>query len=277
MQDLTITHVKREKGSFNMEEKHYHEQYEIYYLLTGERNYFIDKRSYHVKKGDLILIDKNILHKTTTINKKNPAHERILLQFEENSFNNLKSEMKTAQLFSIFKANKSVLNLNPEQQLWLEEKLFLLLNEKYQNNKAEHKLSLLIKFIEILIFIKRIAGSLVKENIIHPDQKHENISQIATYISQNFTEKLSLTRLAKQFNYSPAYLSRAFKEVTGFNFVEYKNNVRIKEAGKLLQQTQLSITEIASQVGYNNITHFGRIFKSYTKLSPLEYRKLKQI
>ncbi|MFW5749714.1 MAG: helix-turn-helix domain-containing protein, partial [Halanaerobium sp.] len=90
-------------------------------------------------------------------------------------------------------------------------------------------------------------------------------------------KSLTLSSLADKFNYSPAYLSRAFKEVTGFNFVEYKNNVRIKEAGKLLQQSKLSVTEIATEVGFNNITHFGRIFKEITDLSPLAYRKVKDL
>ncbi|MFP4198909.1 MAG: helix-turn-helix domain-containing protein [Halanaerobium sp.] len=49
------------------------------------------------------------------------------------------------------------------------------------------------------------------------------------------------------------------------------------EAGKLLQQSKLSVTEIATEVGFNNITHFGRIFKEITDLSPLAYRKVKDL
>lgn len=281
MEYPTITHIKRDAGPFNMEQRHYHDQYEIYYLLNGERNYFINQRSYHVKKGDLVLINKNILHKTSTIDQNHPAHERILIQFDENLFGGIRDQMAAVNLFEIFEQQENVLSLNPEQQLWLEDHLFKLRAEKeknMENNRdQEGLLYLKVMIIELLIFIKRVSKESSSHNLNYPDQKHKNISKIAAYISQNYQEDLSLDYLAEKFNYSSAYLSRAFKEVTGFNFVEYKNNVRIKEAGKLLQQSSLSVTEIASRVGYNNITHFGRIFKEFTELSPLAYRKLKGV
>jgi YesN/AraC family two-component response regulator len=270
----TITHVKRNTDPFNMDQRHYHNQYEIYYLLNGERNYFINQRSYHVKKGDLVLINKNILHKTVTIDKKKPEHERILIQFNEELFANFKSEMNSLKLFAIFN-QQNVLSLNPEQQLWLEEHLFKLTAEKEKKDKDANLFYLKLMIAELLIFIKRISNKSAAQNLKYPDQKHKNISRVAAYINDNYHKKLSLKMLANKFNYSSAYLSRAFKEVTGFNFVEYKNNVRIKEASKLLQQTSLSVTEISGRVGFNNITHFGRIFKEFTDLSPLEYRKVR--
>ena len=277
MKEPIINHVKREAQPFNMEQRHYHEKFEIYYLLQGERNYFIDQRSYHVKKGDLVLINKNLLHKTSTIDQNNPEHERILIQFDQSLFSSLAAEMKIAELFNIFKKKENVLSLNPEQQLWLEEELFNLTAEHKKENTAENLLYIKIMIVELLIFIKRISLKSAAQNLDYPNQKHKNISEIAAYINQNFKKSLSLSQLAAKFNYSSAYLSRAFKEVTGFNFVEYKNNVRIKEASKLLLQSDLSVTEIATEVGYNNITHFGRIFKEFTELSPLEYRKVKDL
>lgn len=277
MNKAIITHVKRDAEPFNMEQRHYHSQFEIYYLLKGERNYFINQRSYHVKKGDLVLINKNILHKTSTIDRQNSEHERILIQFDQNFFASLAEEMEAAELFEIFKKKENVLSLNPEQQLWLEEELFKLTAENKKTNEPENKLYIKMMIVEILIFIKRISLKSVSQNLDYPDQKHKNISKIAAYISQNYQKSLTLSELASKFNYSSAYLSRAFKEVTGFNFVEYKNNIRIKEASKLLQQSELSVTEIATEVGFNNITHFGRIFKEFTDLSPLEYRKVKEL
>jgi YesN/AraC family two-component response regulator len=277
MNKPVISHIKRNAEPFNMVQRHYHNQFEIYYLLDGERNYFIDRRSYHVRKGDLVLINKNILHKTSTIDPQNPEHERILIQFDNRFFNALSSEMKKSELFKIFSDKENILSLNPEQQLWLEEELFKLTAESKKEKTADNLLYLKMMIVEILIFIKRISKKSAAQNLDYPDQKHKNISKIAAYISQNYDKSLTLTELADNFNYSPAYLSRAFKEVTGFNFVEYKNNLRINEAGKLLQQTELSVTEIAGRVGFNNLTHFGRIFKEFNKLSPLAYRKVKDL
>lgn len=274
MNHLNITHVKRNSEPFNMKKRHYHNQYEIYYLLNGERNYFINQRSYHVTKGDLVLINKNVLHKTSTIDKNNPNHERILIQFNQNLFANLKNKMLEFKLFNIFNRKRNIITLNPKQQLWIEDQLFKLITE---NKTHGNKFYLKIIIVELLIFIKRISFKLDYQKFNYPDEKHKNISRVATYISTNYQKNLSLSFLADKYNYSQAYLSRIFKEVTGFNFVEYKNNVRIKEASKLLQQSNLSVTEIASQVGFNNITHFGRVFKEFTGLSPLEYRKVKDL
>jgi YesN/AraC family two-component response regulator len=128
--------------------------------------------------------------------------------------------------------------------------------------------------IQLLIFINRLAQKNKKTIFSHPDPTHATISKIVNYINNNFGQELKLDKVAEKYNLNPSYLSKIFKEITGFNFVEYKNNVRAKEARKLLQQTELNVTEIAGKVGYNNITHFGRTFKKITGYSPLNYRNL---
>ncbi|MFW5749934.1 MAG: AraC family ligand binding domain-containing protein, partial [Halanaerobium sp.] len=182
MNQPVITHVKRDAEPFNMDRRHYHNQFEIYYLLKGERNYFISQRSYHVQKGDLVLINKNILHKTSTINRDQPAHERILIQFDENLFSSLSAEMKAADLFKVFEKKENILSLNPKQQLWLEEELFKLIAEAQKEKNAENLLYLKLIIAQILIFIKRISAESAAQNFDYPDQKHKNISQIAAYI-----------------------------------------------------------------------------------------------
>ena len=84
---------------------------------------------------------------------------------------------------------------------------------------------------------------------------------------------MTLQTISERFYISPYYFSRTFKQITGFTFIEYLNGVRIKEAQKLLRKTNLSIGKIAESVGYQNNTHFGRLFKKATGISPLAYRK----
>ncbi|PEE73423.1 hypothetical protein COM81_28730 [Priestia megaterium] len=102
---------------------------------------------------------------------------------------------------------------------------------------------------------------------------HEKVSEIVRYINNHYMDLLTLHSLSKQFHISPYYLSRIYKKGTGFSFVEYLNQVRINEAQKLLKTTSLSVTSIAEKVGYENPTHFGRVFKKVTGISPLKYRK----
>jgi len=75
-----ISHTKRTQY-FTMPDTHFHDTYEIYYLLSGERYYFIKDKTYHVKKGDLIFIDIYDLHRTIVADT--PTHERIVIKFSD--------------------------------------------------------------------------------------------------------------------------------------------------------------------------------------------------
>jgi YesN/AraC family two-component response regulator len=85
---------------------------------------------------------------------------------------------------------------------------------------------------------------------------------------------LTLPALSDHFYISTSHLSRLFKEVSGFTFTEYMNIVRIKEAQKLLRETNFKVADIAETVGFGNIAHFGRVFKENTNITPLQYRSL---
>ena len=74
--------------------------------------------------------------------------------------------------------------------------------------------------------------------------------------------------------FSPSYFSALFKRETGENFVRYLTRVRIDRAKELLQQTNLSVSEVCSRVGYNDLKHFTQTFKKETSLSPAQYRRL---
>lgn len=271
--NFIISHIKRTETPYNMPSRHYHDLFEIYYLLDGERYYFIDDRTYYVKKGDVVIINKNILHKTNTTDRH--AHERILLQFDTKLIDEFKENFNDIDLYYCFKTKQNVYSLDPEEQLWIENHLFNILQEK--NKKDEGYFTYIkILILELLVFLTRIGKSATPYPNTYLDQTHEKISEVASFINSHYNDELSLNKVAAHFSYSPTYLSKAFKKVTGFKFVEYKNHVRIKEASKLLQNSRLNITEIALQVGYNNLTHFGRIFKEITGYSPLEYRKMKK-
>jgi AraC-like DNA-binding protein len=98
-------------------------------------------------------------------------------------------------------------------------------------------------------------------------------SAIETYLAERFRESLSLETMADELGYSPSYLSRYFKQKTGRCLFEYLNARRIAEACALLKATDKSVTEIAFEVGYNNLSFFNRYFRRLMDSSPQEYRK----
>jgi YesN/AraC family two-component response regulator len=106
-----------------------------------------------------------------------------------------------------------------------------------------------------------------------PDATQQAIAKVAAYINTHYAEDITLKAVAQQFFISPCYLSRTFKRITGLPFSEYLNGVRIKEAQRLLHQSDHSISRIAMDVGFNNCTHFDRVFKHAVGVSPGVYRK----
>lgn len=257
---------------FDMPYKHFHNEYEIYYLLSGERYYFIDNQTYYVKKGSIVLVDSNQIHQTSTVNK--PFHERLLVNIRETVFEKYKPIFGALNLPDFFKRNFGVFQLNEEEQAYVESILFSMI-EEVKNKKTEYEFLLLIKLTEFLIFLIRKQQELSKVNqpISIQSAKHRKIQEVANYISNHYASCGSLDELAKRFFVSKYYLCRIFKEVTGFTVNEYISINRIKQAQILLERSNLSITEIAEKVGYYNITHFEKVFKTYLGTTPLKYRK----
>jgi YesN/AraC family two-component response regulator len=255
----------------SMSSNHYHSHYEIYYQKAGERYYFIKDRTYYIKKGDLVFINMYDLHKT--FNAGADFYERILISFKSSYIKNFSDTTKDIDLFSVFKKGINVYNLNMIEQGFVEN----LLNKMLQESEISlpgYESYLQISLIELLIFLNRLSLKPQTRYLEYPSALHKKISEVAKYINNNYKNNLTLKDLSEVFHVSHFYLSRTFKEVTGFTFIEYLNSTRIKEAQRLLLKSNLTVTEIGEQVGFESGTHFGRVFKNITKTSPLRYRKL---
>ncbi|NSW91090.1 MAG: helix-turn-helix domain-containing protein [Firmicutes bacterium] len=106
-------------------------------------------------------------------------------------------------------------------------------------------------------------------------RNNELRDSIINYVNTNYKNyMLNLEQVAAQFNISPFYLSRFFKEQTGYCFVDYIRNLRIEETKRLLVQSTKSIKEIVRDVGYIDVSSFMRLFKFSEGITPGEYRKL---
>lgn len=98
------------------------------------------------------------------------------------------------------------------------------------------------------------------------------LDNIKSYIDENILCDFSMTELSVAFNYDEKYLGRLFKSKTGLSVKEYCNKRKTDKAKKLLADPNLSISDVAAQAGYNNVTYFNRVFKRVTGLSPSRYR-----
>lgn len=265
-----IEHAKR-INPYHMPDKHVHPWYEIYYLLSGDRNYFLNDRVYNVQKGDLVLINSNVLHRT--VDGVSGFHERILIEFDVSFFESFLINFADLQLLNAFNREFNIIRLEESDKKQFENCIFKMIHESKENN-IENNTALKVYFLELLVIINKFHVNSKSIEFEHPTEQHKRIAEIITYINLNYMYDIGLESVAEKFFISAAHLSRAFKKVTGFSFIEYLHSLRIKEAQKLLAEKRLSISEIGKKVGYQNTTNFGRVFKSINGISPREYRKL---
>lgn len=249
---------------------HFHEYLELYYQLSGERNFFIEDKIYNIKKGDLVLINSYNIHRTT--NASNAIYSRISISFRENFLEGFLTGMKDISPFSCFSTAPTVLSLSFNDRTELENLMFKILAET-TSLALGHESRIKLLLLDILIFLTRLTTLNVNKKNKSLNPLHKKISEAAQYINSNYTNQLSLKSIAGMFHISPYYFCRIFKEVTGFTYIEYVNTIRIKQAQLLLRESSLNITEISEKAGFESITHFGRVFKHIVGTSPLKYRK----
>ncbi|MBS5399901.1 MAG: helix-turn-helix transcriptional regulator [Lachnospiraceae bacterium] len=268
---LYISRVVRD-FKFTMPDVHIHyNDYEVYYLLEGERCYFIGTKIYHLKQGSLVFVRRNVIHKTAL--SREAHHDRILLEISRSYLESVFAITGELTLHDFFQDDCIILSLESEEQNFITE-LLLALGRELGTKNSGFRLLAKSLVAELFIYAKRM------ENKTNPsassrtdDPRHRQIEQIACYIAENCCSPLSLNSIAEQFYMNKCYLSRIFKEITGFTVNGYLHARRIQKARSLLIQNSMNISEVAEAAGYENLTYFERVFKKHTGMSPLEYRR----
>lgn len=260
-------------GKFDMRVKHFHNQYEIFYIIEGERIFFFNSRKYVARAGDLILINSNMIHMTKSVAGSNEGHNRIILYITREKMESYDALYPALQLVRFFDNYYGVYHLDREQQaliLNLFRGLRHSLNSREHNYRIGIDLDILSYFFKLMAFVRhqQHESPYDLDNV-----KYQAAYKIADYLSAHCEETISLDTLAGQFFLSKSYICRIFKEATGYTISEYTNIYRIRKAKRYLEETDLSISEISHLLGYESLTYFERMFKTYMTLSPLKYRK----
>jgi len=267
---FSISKAKRTDVHF-VSDSHYHDTYEIYYLVSGNRRQFVNHTIYDMKKGDLILIPKGSIHKTAAIVKN--QHTRYLINFSEEYTKSICSDMNLSSVDVVF--GTTLISI-PESRREYILNLLERIEEEFCENYSEKYTDAMIKsyLTELFVFILRYNNRKITDTV--PESIPEKEIQLAArYIYENFDKKLTLSSVASFVHMSESYFSKKFKAVTGLNFSEYLISTRIKAADEMLLGTDKSISEIAETCGFSDPNYFGDVFKKHKGVSPRKYKKFK--
>ncbi|MCL2003022.1 MAG: AraC family transcriptional regulator [Oscillospiraceae bacterium] len=257
---------------FSMPSMHFHPEFEIYYLLDGERYYFIEDKTYAIGRGSLVIIDAMQIHKTTALGKA--AHDRFLIELAPEPFAAFFGGLCGTAPHSVFAEHTGVWMLDGEGQRVVEG-LLREITLEFKEQRPHYQALVMMKIAELLLFVTRLKprGRTAAGAPAPQMPKHIQVNGVTDYISTHYDKVKSLDEICKRFFINKSYLCRIFKEVTGSTVQEYIHICRVKKAQELLEDGGMNVTRIASALGYGTVTHFERVFRKYTETTPLKYRK----
>ncbi len=260
---------------------HKHDFIEISYVVSGEGIHLCGENKYEISKGDLFIINYDVPHgffsKSNNIKVPIVYNCVFMPEFLDSS---LFSSIHFQDITSSF-LFKSIFpeNFHPSPDLRLHGTDFHEIGDLFSKMHTEYKLTkkgycdiIRAYLIELIVKIFRhLDNDSSKKYSI---QNKELVDKAVEYLKSNFNSDIKLEDLAMKSFISKNYFSKLFKEITGINFSDYVQKLRIDEACSLLRSTDMKVIDIAFQTGFKDIKFFYEVFKKITGKTPGDYRKL---
>lgn len=145
------------------------------------------------------------------------------------------------------------------------------IEDQLQADSAVSQLIIKASLLKILASLQ--SAGLLQTRQPREDVRVSYIKAALSYIQEHYKEKIYIRDLAAQAGLNEQYFCRLFRKVIRMSPVEYMNNYRMRKAIALLEQTELSVTDVAYECGFHDMGGFIREFKRMTETTPLQYRK----
>ena len=257
---------RQQKKEWNMADLQTHNFYEIYYLLKGERNIFIEDKIFTLQENSIVIIPPFHMHKT-----EGGPYKRINLYISPDLLDeNEKKFLNSCSSFLSFRLDNSNNNI----ALSLFRPFFNSIHTKEDFLRKKYSLSFAKSFLYILqtsnltpIFSSSITSQ--------SDANKNIILDIVAFINAHYQENITLELIKNKFFISKNTLCKKFQQVMKCSVIEYCSAVRLNQAKHLLITTEKSVEDIADLCGYSSANYFSLLFKSKTGLAPSYYRKKK--
>ena len=253
---------------------HYHQELELIYINKGRGKRYIGSHISYFKNGELILIGAYLPH-YSFIDPVEKGQKKISIQLREGfpgvSLLMFPEMMPVKALLERVRKGVSFFGKTKRD-----------VGKKIEALGSLTPLDRFIGFLDILKDLSiseeyKVLNSSGYQLEITP-QDNERLSDIFNFVRENFKRQIPLEEITEQVSMTPPSFARYFKKNTGKTFTQFVNEYRLVHASKLLAEKPTSIADICFESGFNNFSHFNKLFKEYSGQSPSDYRKeFKQI
>lgn len=249
-------------------EMHLHKEIEILLVLKGSINIVVAGEKYHLSENDLILLNKDEIH---SINRNHEDNICLALQADPGNLNKIYPNFNKM----IFDCKS--FKYGPEEQERFDKIRYFLAKLIWEINKKKDKYQ-----YSIGVYLVRLAEHLIMNfdyKILERDSlgdilyKDNRLSRVISQIDEKITEGVNLSDIAKTEGITSQYLSHYIKMNLGISFQQYKNFKRLDIAIELLEESDMSITDVAFNSGFQSLKLFNTIFKKNYNCSPSQYKK----
>lgn len=251
--------------------KHSHNFIEVIYMCSGTTTHIVNGNKVVLKEGELLFLGQNVNQEILPAGINDVAVNFIVLpEFFDVSLVMLKDEETPLRAFIINSlksnnSNSSYMHFKVADVLTIQnlvENLIWTLIKGTSNKRKITSFTMGLIFLQLMDYTDRL---------VLDDKEDETILKVLKYADENYRDG-SLTELASSLHYDFSWLSREIKRKTGKTYTEIVQEKRLSQASFLLTNTDMNISDIANQVGYDNISYFHKLFKKRFNMSPYKYK-----
>lgn len=255
---------------------HWHKEMEIILVTQGMFQLQINGQTYTCKKDDLIFINPEELHYFKAIEGIFATWETLV--FDVGQLHAMLPDGATLYFIKpLIEQNTKIFTLIepdivPYNELYYDFTKLLMF---YKNQPYGFELLIKGMLFSILGTLYRYKCIKKQELSVVSTQQIEKVKEVIDYIACHYNEPITISQLAELCHYNTSYFMRFFKKHTGKTCTQFIKIYRLEKATQLLQTTDKSITQVALDVGFVNISYFVRSFKEYYHVTPKAYLKEK--
>lgn len=240
--------------------KHWHRSVEIFLVLDGQMEFFINNRRLPLKAADFVIVNSNEIH---SIEVPDP-NTTIVVQIPVSCFKGYLGEDD----YALFTKQTEEENLKLVQ-------LIVCIYRTYEQKEFAYELKVKSLFLELLyLLVTSFMKTEEDQGSIRQKRHLDKLSSITAYIRDHYDEDITLERVAATFGFSPTYLSRMFKRYASVSYKTYVLDLRTQYGLREMMNTGHSLNEVALNNGFPNGRAFAKAFHKRYGCLPSEYRRM---